>query len=262
MTHLSNGFSLLEMAIVLIIVGLVSGMTLPLLTLQNQRTSVLKTRENQEYILNALASYYLQHKNLPCPANPKAKLDQFGLAEENCLKEKLYQGLIPFRTLGISEKWTKDGFGHYMTYVPEEKFLTEYQEDHTVCAEKKGALRLQEALGNDVISAKAHDFIGIVLVSHGPSGNGAFQGQGSLSRINIKTLQGAKLENANGDLTFSEFVKSADEEFDDILRWESRNQFMAHYVRLPCASNSKTKVEEKKKTPTPQDIPETTEDKL
>lgn len=223
------------MAIVLIIIGLVSGITLPLMTLQNQRSNITRTREHQEYVMQALASFLIQNKRLPCPADPKADITQFGLEVVSCAKSKTFQGIVPFRTLGISEKWVKDGFGHYMTYAPEpnlvKDFFTEFEQ---ICLIPGGSLKLTNSAGNSVVSDLNKQPLTVILVSHGPDGRGSFLGQGQSSRSRLPELQAAKLENANGDSTFSEYINSADEEYDDIVRWEALYPFMAYYVKQPC----------------------------
>jgi len=223
------------MAIVLIIIGLISGITLPLMTLQNQRSNITRTREHQEYIMQALASFLLQNKRLPCPADPKADISQLGLETKHCIKAKLFQGIVPFRTLGISEKWVKDGFGHYITYAPEplliKDFFTEFNQ---VCTLPPGALRLINSSGNSVISDQNKQSLAVILISHGPEGRGSFQGHSHSTRLRLSELKSAKLENANGDSSFSEYVASPDDEYDDIVRWEALFPFMTYYVKQPC----------------------------
>ncbi|MBL8676377.1 MAG: prepilin-type N-terminal cleavage/methylation domain-containing protein [Alphaproteobacteria bacterium] len=52
-----EGFSLLELSIVLIILGILGGLSLPFLTAQIQRAALVKTRFHQEYVLSAIAAY-------------------------------------------------------------------------------------------------------------------------------------------------------------------------------------------------------------
>src|SRR5262245_38910887 len=95
-----SGFSLLELAIVLVILGMIVGSTLPLLTAHMTRAAFLKTRSNQEYVVSALAAYVERNRRFPCPAESQKGGAQFGVAQESCRMEKA-QGMIPFKTLGV-----------------------------------------------------------------------------------------------------------------------------------------------------------------
>ena len=214
------------MAIVLVIIGVLSGMMLPLMTLQRQHDNITRTRTHQDYVMHALGGYLLQHKQLPCPADPVAVSSEFGIG-----KESLTQGIIPFRTLGIPEKWARDGFGHYMTYVPERSLLDDKHED--LCKPKEGILKLIDKRGNPALAPDPlhPQPIAVILISHGPEGRGAYLANGSASRSRVSELTGAKLENANNDFVFSEHVKSTEENYDDIILWAAFYPFMAYYAK-------------------------------
>jgi prepilin-type N-terminal cleavage/methylation domain-containing protein len=100
------GFSLIEVALALIILGLVTSLTLPLitnlLTLEAQR----KTDQHQQQITAALASYVLQHHRLPCPAESPSS----GISLDHCHRSlRSCVGYVPYKTLGLPEAVAKDG---------------------------------------------------------------------------------------------------------------------------------------------------------
>lgn len=201
-----SGFSLLELAIVLLILGTIAGFGIPLLTAHMTRMAITKTRAHQDYVVDALAMYVEKHRRLPCPAASHIQGMNFGIAQESCRMEKA-QGIVPFKTLGISESYARDGFKRFMTYVVEPelaKKLINPQE------EAGGLITVKNDEGYNVLASnkqgeKNQNYIAFVIVSH--------------------DQEGPKTGNA---FTFTEGNAS-----NQILRWESRDQFFKHYVQFP-----------------------------
>lgn len=221
------GFSLLELAIVLVILGMIGGLSLPLLTAHTTRTAFLKTLSNQDYVVSALAIFVEKNRRFPCPAEPQKGGVQFGLAQESCRMEKA-KGIVPFKTLGISESYARDGFKRLMTYVVEPELA-------------KRQINPQEESGGFIIvnneesvpviptpkkTDKNQNYIAFVLISHGESGVGAYLGKGQRGKITGSSLAAHKRENCDENFIFVESSQT-----DDTLRWESRDQFLKHYVR-------------------------------
>lgn len=100
-----QGYSLIEIAIVLIIVGIMAGYGLPMLTGLQQSTKNQVTHKHQDHIIHALASYALINGKLPLPLETFSK------------GGGILIGFIPHLELGISEDLAKDGFGNHMVYV-------------------------------------------------------------------------------------------------------------------------------------------------
>jgi hypothetical protein len=67
----------------------------------------------------------------------------------------------------------------------------------------------------------------LLLISHGESGSGSFIGKGQTGKIQGNNVSPHKRENLDDNFTFIESSQT-----DDILRWESRDQFLKHYVKL------------------------------
>lgn len=225
-TSSQAGFSLLELAIVLVILGLIGGMSLPLLTAHISRTAVVKTRSHQDYALNAIAAYVEKNLRFPCPADPKMTGDGFGLAQLQCRGEKA-KGILPFKTLGISEAYARDGFKRLMTYVVEPELA---KKDTVLQKQEGGLITVKKEAGGFVLAAPQKgepnpNYVALVLISHGESGIGAFVGKGQATKIMGESSFLHKQENWDENFTFIESSQT-----DDILRWESRDQFLKHYV--------------------------------
>lgn len=222
----SQGFSLLELAIVLVILGLIGGFSLPLLTAHITRTAFLKTRSNQEYVVSALAAFVEKYRRFPCPAEPQRGGAQFGLAQESCRMDKA-KGIVPFKTLGISESYARDGFKRLMTYVVEPELAKRQINPQE---EAGGTITINNEEGFPILPAlkkteKNQNYIAFVLISHGESGGGAYLGKGKTGKIAGSSLSAHKRENCDDNFVFVESSLT-----DDLLRWESRDQFLKHYV--------------------------------
>jgi prepilin-type N-terminal cleavage/methylation domain-containing protein len=221
-----SGFSLLELAIVLVILGAIGGLSIPLLTAHMTRSALLKTRTNQAYVLNAIAIYVEKNKRFPCPAEPHIIGANFGLALDTCRMEKA-KGIIPFKTLGISETYARDGFKRLMTYVVEPELAKKQIRPQE---ESGGLITIKNEEGFSVLptlkkTEKNQNYIAFVILSHGESGVGAYMGNGHIDKFTGHSLSLHKRENCDENFIFIESSQS-----DDILRWETRDQFLKHYV--------------------------------
>ena len=218
------GFSLLELAIVLVILGIIGSLGLPLLTAHITRAALLKTHGHQAYVVSALAAFVEKNRRFPCPAEPHKQGEPFGLAQENCRMDKA-RGIVPFKTLGISEVYARDGFTRLMTYVVEPE-LTKRQINPY--EESGGNITLKTEEGLPVIplpktGEKNPNYIAFIIISHGESGSGAYLGNGQPGKLTGVSLSVQKRENSDHTFVFREGS-------DDIVRWESRDQFLKHYV--------------------------------
>ncbi|MBT4879555.1 MAG: type II secretion system protein [Alphaproteobacteria bacterium] len=249
-----EGFSLLEVTIVLMILGLVSGIAIPILTHSQINHKFLKTKEIQEKILTVFAAYVLLNGRLPCPSDP---LGRRGAALQTCQGVQAV-GLIPFQTLGIPEAMAKDGFGRYMTYgvspeltkegfektetidgmgvpVKKQTMLTGFYQvlpvQNLIVRNDKGepVLESHSPVQKSASVEDARDFIALVVVSHGEKGHGAITESGV--RIKNPNAGAWEQENANGDLSFVDMPYSRNElaAFDNEIRWVTRNNLLPLY---------------------------------
>lgn len=223
-----EGFSLLELSIVLIILGILGGLSLPLLTAQIQRAALVKTRAHQEYVLSAIAAYVEKNKRFPCTALPQSLGVEYGISQLHCRGQRA-KGIIPFKTLGISEIYSQDGFKRLMTYVVEPEFT---KVDTALQNEMGGYITLlredgSTAIAPPLVTDRNPNSVALLLISHGESGTGAFIGKGQPGKVQGNNISAHKRENLDDNFTFIESSQS-----DDIIRWESRDLFLKHYVKL------------------------------
>ncbi|GHT91121.1 hypothetical protein FACS1894122_02930 [Alphaproteobacteria bacterium] len=110
---------LLEMAIVISIVGLISGFFVTRTRMANKIMKARITKENIEIVTESLAAYVATHCRLPRPTGD----DGSGLERPDSSDLQNYVGKVPFKTLGIPEKQTLDGNAHPLQYIVEQ-YLT------------------------------------------------------------------------------------------------------------------------------------------
>lgn len=77
----------------------------------------LQTGKRQEFLIRELAAYVQRTNTLPCPADPAVDPGSrgFGFARDSCGIDTSV-GLVPFRTIHLSERDARDGWGRFMTY--------------------------------------------------------------------------------------------------------------------------------------------------
>jgi prepilin-type N-terminal cleavage/methylation domain-containing protein len=126
-TRSSAGFTLVELAVCLCIIGILtsSGLFGVSEYFAVQRTR--ETRQKIDFVMNALSTYAQTHDRLPCPADPNAAAAQAGQEGDNgkCFvtggDATLYrkaEGIVPWKELAIPQNMAVDAWGRYITYKP------------------------------------------------------------------------------------------------------------------------------------------------
>ncbi len=99
------GFSLVEMAIVLMIVGLLLGGLIPTLSAQMESQRINETRKQLDEIKEALIGFAIANGRFPCPATTASNGDESfasggSATDGNC--SNYYNGYVPAAKLGIA----------------------------------------------------------------------------------------------------------------------------------------------------------------
>ncbi len=98
--HKTSGFTLVEMAIVLVIVGLLLGGLLMPIATQMEQKRISETEKYLEQIKEALLGYAAANGRLPCPATAASNGLENPVGGGVCTNP--YNGFLPAVTLGLS----------------------------------------------------------------------------------------------------------------------------------------------------------------
>ena len=111
-----NGFTLVELAVVMVLIGIVMTMGLKMVVATLDNAAHSETKSKQERIKIALISYLRTNGKLPCPDNTAGIAT--GAAAVICATNIADgYGVVPWQTLGIPREAAIDGWGNYFTYV-------------------------------------------------------------------------------------------------------------------------------------------------
>lgn len=98
-THRQSGFSLLEMALTLAVLGFLFAMVPMTLSVLNSAQSASPSLERKKLAVNSAVGFIVQHDRLPCP-------DANGDGYENCNGTR--SGRYPWRTVGLGQPLVND----------------------------------------------------------------------------------------------------------------------------------------------------------
>ncbi|HSN22498.1 MAG TPA: prepilin-type N-terminal cleavage/methylation domain-containing protein, partial [Usitatibacter sp.] len=118
----ARGFTLIEIVVVLFILGVVVAMAAALTTALTASQKLSTTTTRLAAIDNAIVQFVMQTKRLPCPADgtlvstdANAGLETPRSTSTGCTTNQA-GGVVPWRTLGLTETDATDGWNHRLTY--------------------------------------------------------------------------------------------------------------------------------------------------
>jgi prepilin-type N-terminal cleavage/methylation domain-containing protein len=218
----SDGFTLVELAIVLAIFGIIAGLSLPLMTHFKDLGRKQITFKHQEIVLTALGTYVARHHQLPCPSDVHIA----GMARLSCNDRTQTHafGLIPFRTLGIPEDKTKDAYGHPMHYAVNPALTSKdsYCMNFTTSEGMESTLTVSDESGQPVIDHREKVPIAVVLISEGD----AYK----------KPSSPQEIENMTPNLKFYSlpYSQNPSQFFRHFMSWASRDMLISYYGHSTC----------------------------
>ncbi|MES2729443.1 MAG: type II secretion system protein [Pseudomonadota bacterium] len=131
MHRTQKGFTLIEIAVVIAILGVVTASGIAVFNNYIRSDKADKTEIRADRVLDSLSVYAQRYNRLPCPADPAASVAQAGQEKNNgrCFITQngattgysisnASTGILPWRALGLSEEDARDSWGRYFTYKP------------------------------------------------------------------------------------------------------------------------------------------------
>lgn len=227
-----SGFTLVEIAIVLLIVGLMIGGLVAPLSSQLEQRRLNETTRNMEEAREALMGFALRNGYLPCPAISAAD-GREDRTDSNCNKRF---GYLPWITLGVGRL---DGWGRVMGYSVTPAF-TNSRAFFALHTARDITIATRAADGNLVQVSELND-IPAVLISYGKNGYGATSDQNTLlADAGVNNVDEKTNQQPGGTAFVSRFATddalAPGGEFDDVVLWISPNILMNRMVaaqRLP-----------------------------
>jgi prepilin-type N-terminal cleavage/methylation domain-containing protein len=219
-----NGFTLVEMAIVLMIVGLLLGGLLVPLSAQMDQRNISDTQKAMSEIKEALIGYALANGRLPCPAKPTIATGTTNAGVADCT---LTTGVVPWATLGVNET---DAWGDRYTYRVTSDF-TDAISNSTYGGCTPSPIPTQASFGLcsvgnlNVLSAASGGVtisgsVPAVVISHGKNRAGAYTPQGTQVAVGSNADE---QENSDGTADNNYVSHTLTSTFDDLVVWISLN---------------------------------------
>lgn len=136
-----SGFSLIEISISLLIIGIISNICMSQLTAFMKINSIQKTQANCDIVIKSLGAYYIQVDGARLP-------QQIGVVDSDGF------GHVPFKELGIMERFAKDGNGNWLLY----KLNPNFNGSSSLSSTNLGVQDFASSLGDTIaITLKAVD---------------------------------------------------------------------------------------------------------
>lgn len=228
-----NGFTLLELALVLVIIGLIIAPATALYKNYRIDKDWTETEENIDTIQVELGGYRDNFRRYPCPASSTAVPGDAAYGHESCTPgvagscvdgictyasaipgQTVLVGSLPFKTLNLQESEVYDRYLNKVTYA--------VTTDLTVPATfnmSGGGIGIVDPNGNSVITPS--DTGHFVIISHGPNKAGGSTRSG-LVGIPCGSGSATEQENCDGNATF--LSSEARNDFDDRINFFSSVQ--------------------------------------
>ena len=239
--NIQNGFTLVELAIVLVIVGVLLGGFIGTLASRIETTRYGETVEDLEEIKAALIAHAFSNgvgnTYLPCPDAP-ADTDADGLSDGDGLSEATCTaaggtdtGSVPWVTLGLGPA---DSWNNRYEYWVHEDF-SDAGVPFVLTTNSGGEIRTRRVDGTVADVSLANNIVAVIY-SRGKNSLGGIGTDRSFKAAIPATGHTDEEENENGDITFVSRSPTYEDDttdvgtFDDIVIWISEYELKAKMV--------------------------------
>ncbi|MCK5296465.1 MAG: hypothetical protein KAJ75_06220 [Alphaproteobacteria bacterium] len=217
-----RGFSLIELAMVFIVVGMLAGGGLLSVNSLRKSNARKQTVINLNKINDALTLFVLHNKRLPCPS-----ADTNGIERTPVCSGSDAFGFVPWKTLGIARAKALDGWSRFISYASDSTLSDNISPLILECTndnlQTNAIANIDVKDGNDSSPADQKSKAAYVLISHGENGLGAVKSSG-IAYAETPTLANQPQEWQNtsaGSSTVFYYEAINNIGFDDIVRFRS-----------------------------------------
>lgn len=223
-SHNEGGFSLIELAIVLVIIGLLVGGGIAVLTATTEQTRRSETKRQLEHVREALYGFAMSRGRLPCADTDGDGQEDYD--DPECEGGAEYGGL-PWATLGVGRR---DSWGNPLFYAVttdpggsvEDFADNPSPEDSTFTLSSEANLDIYDDDPNAGGELIAED-VPAVIASFGPQGNQVWTESGRIPCPGPTGFSDAENENCDDDVSFVDAgYRTSDDpdgRFDDVVMW-------------------------------------------
>lgn len=245
-----KAYSLLELAIVILIISLIATGALSMISIKYEKDKVKITRDKISVIYNALGAYLLKNQALPCPApinlartisvnygkinGIQGDCQASGVYLNEVGTQNLIYGTIPTQDLNLSADFTLDGYGNKFTYIVAQPLTnTDFSTFPNVGfgrSDATGHITITQKISS--ISQEITQDASFLIISYGQNGSGAFienspTANSASSDSDEQSNYASSYDNGANSATFDKnfILASSDSDiFDDILFYKTRDQ--------------------------------------
>lgn len=246
-----SGFSLLEMAVVIMIVGVLTSALLAALQTRLQRERIKTTRDKIIAIDEALRQFASINFRLPCPSSRSVaqETNAFGVESTGCdggphtdasiardpggpPANRVAIGAVPVKALGLTDEYAFDSWGRRILYaVTEAEARTLVGAPPAPVGPANPAVVANGGRISLLYPGAAPPFTTVapyVVLSHGDDGKGGWTQGGVLSAVACAG-PAQDVENCNDDITFrysarySRTGAAAASHYDDYMAYGPNN---------------------------------------
>ncbi|MDG1287243.1 MAG: type II secretion system protein [Rickettsiales bacterium] len=219
-----QGFSLLELSVVLTIISIVVAGGLTLGTAKTQQIKIESSYEEMKEVANAISVFVAQNNRLPCPASAVVLPGTATYGREGTCPgtaATVVYGDVPFYDLGLPDEYGSDAWNRRYRYTVMDDATTAFSSTYAGSALVVNDNGSTGVPGGTAISGQ----IAYLLASAGKTGKGAAPTK-SISII-ASTVTDKDYENWDNDGTFRDGTYNDGEVtaqfYDDILIWKTVN---------------------------------------
>lgn len=227
-----KGFTLIEMAIVLVIIGIVVAAGMSVYQQYKIEKDWDKTTENLEAVVLEIKTFYETYGRYPCPASATAAPGdaEYGIEKANCIPnpvgscadgvctvasanapQEIMIGSLPFKKLNLQDRSTYDAYLSRFTYA-----VTSSLTDTETFNPQNGGISVGDGNTPHNSLVQPPNTAHFVVISHGRDKSG------STARAGVQSTPcvGVDSENCDGDELFTS--REIDSDFDDLLLFHTQ----------------------------------------